>query len=66
MSRSRIDQFTVGKHVRAFYAAIRDKGETRAEGMVIGYYSQPTVIIETPDGEHVAWAADLCEVTDDD
>ncbi|KKL67281.1 hypothetical protein LCGC14_2136540 [marine sediment metagenome] len=40
------------------------QGHLAAAGRVIGYTTEPTVIIETPAGNQIHWAASLCTVVD--
>lgn len=48
----------LGKRVRLNYLT----GEgPHAVGTLIGYYSEPTVIIETDDGRQIAWLAKITE-----
>lgn len=47
--------------VRAFYAP--DPHDTRAEGVLVGYTTEPTVIIRRPDGTNEHWLMRLTEET---
>lgn len=49
----------IGKRVQANWGA---NGGRRATGIVIGYRTEPTVIIEEADGTHLYWAASLTEL----
>ena len=42
----------LGKRVRLDYLT---GGGAHAEGTLVGYYSEPTVIIETDDGKQIPW-----------
>lgn len=48
----------LGKRVRLNYFT---GGTPHAEGTLLGYYSEPTVIIETDDGRQIAWLAKITE-----
>ena len=39
------------------------QGAYHGVGMVVGYAGHPTIIVRTPDGRRVSWAAHLCRHT---
>lgn len=49
----------LGKRVRLNYLT---GGEAHAEGTLIGYYAEPTVIIQTDDGRQIPWVLRAAEV----
>lgn len=57
---SQVDETSVGREVRAFWAA--DRTDTRGRGLVVAYVDAPTVTIEMPSGRQFTWRADLCEL----
>jgi hypothetical protein len=53
----------LGKRVRLNYLT---GGDHHAEGTLVGYFSEPTVIIETDSGEQIAWLAKIAEAIEDE
>ena len=47
------------RRVRACFGA--DRTQTVAEGIVLGYQPNPTLVIRKDDGQTLHWAAFLCE-----
>lgn len=64
--REWIDAMRHKRTVSARWAYPHDLSSVRAEGRVISYSATPMVCIETPDGEHIWWAAELTFIEGED
>lgn len=49
----------LGQVVIGFYGGDAGK-EPRHMGVMVGYMSDPTVVLETPEGQQIHWSANLC------
>ncbi|VXC07813.1 hypothetical protein [Aeromicrobium sp. 9AM] len=61
--RPTTDDLDQQQRVRARYAS---RNETRCVGTIIAYSERPMVCIQTDDGEHVWWVADITDRLDDE